>query len=179
MTHVALLRAVNLAGRRRVRMADLRELLAGLGFEDPRSLLASGNLVFRAGGHTPAELEERLARAASERLDLETDFFVRTAKEWAAIVEDNPFPEEAEEDPAHLVVTVLKDAPEPERVAALREAIRDREAVEVRGRVAYVHYPDGIGRSRLTASMIEKHLRTRATGRNWNTTLKLLALADG
>jgi uncharacterized protein (DUF1697 family) len=175
MLHIALLRAVNLAGRNKVAMADLRALCTDLGLEHPQSLLQSGNLIFGSDDFTPAELEDLLERGAAERLGLETDFFVRTADEWEVAVRANPFPDEAERDPARLLVLALKDAPGPDRVSALQEAITGREVVEPVGRHAYVVYPDGIGRSRLTTKVIEKHLETRATGRNWNTALKLLA----
>jgi uncharacterized protein (DUF1697 family) len=176
--HVALLRAINLAGHNRVSMADLRELLAELGLKDPKSLLQSGNLVFEADGRTSAQLETLLENGAKKRLNLETDFFVRTAAEWKRIISGNPFPEEAERDPGHLVVMFLKDAPGRKEVGALQGAIAGREVVRAKGRHAYVVYPDGIGRSRLTNAMIERVLGTRATGRNWNTVLKLGALVE-
>lgn len=88
----------------------------------------------------------------------------------------NPFPEEAERDPGHLVVMILKGAPAAHEVKALQDAIRGRELVRADGRAAYVVYPDGIGRSRLTTALLEKKLGTRGTGRNWNTVLKLAAL---
>jgi uncharacterized protein (DUF1697 family) len=175
--HVALLRAVNLPGHNKVGMADLRQLLGGLGFQDVQSLLQSGNLVFGSEGRTAAQLEALLESEAKARLGLETDFMVRTPSDWRAVIAGNPFPEEAERDPGHLVVMFLKDEPDRKDVAALQEAITGREVVRAKGRHAYLVYPDGIGRSRLTNVLIEKKLRTRGTGRNWNTVLKLGALA--
>lgn len=177
--HVALLRAVNLAGHQPVAMADLRELLTGLGLADARTLLQSGNLVFGCAGRTPAQLEGLLEAEAGKRLGLRTDVFVRTAKEWQALVAANPFPAEAHDDPSHLLVVFLRDAPPRAAVEALRAAIVGRERVEAVGRQAYFVYPDGIGRSRLTTALIEKKLGTRGTGRNWNTVLKLQALTQG
>ena len=177
-TYIALLRAVNLGPHNKVAMADLRGLLDELGMEDPRTLLQSGNLVFRSDASKTEELERRLEKEAKARLGLNTDFFVRTAEEWSAVIEGNPFPEEAESDPSHLLVFALREAPKPAAVKALQEAIRGREVVRASGRHAYITYPDGIGRSRLTNAVIEKHLGTRGTGRNWNTVLKLQALAE-
>src|SRR6266702_2966352 len=94
-------------------MAELRDLLARMGFVDARSLLQTGNLVFRGEGRTGGRLERMLETEAAQRLGLETDFFVRTAKEWKAVVARNPFPKEAERDPAHLVVMFLKEPPRP------------------------------------------------------------------
>jgi uncharacterized protein (DUF1697 family) len=174
--HIALLRAVNVGGRGAVAMAALRSFATELGLEDARTLLQSGNLVFRSGAK-PDALERLLEAEAMRRLDLRTEFFVRTAKEWAAIVEANPFPDEAQRDPGHLVLMVLKNAPAADAVKALQAAIKGPEIVRTEGRQAYITYPDGIGRSKLTHTIIEKKLGTRGTGRNWNTVMKLRELA--
>jgi len=158
-------------------MADLRDLLARLGFTEPRSLLQSGNLVFRTGPITCARLEAILEEEAAKQLGLETDFIVRTAAEWNEVVAANPFPREAKGDPGHLVVIPLKAKADPARVEALRLAITRREVVQAHDKQLYIVYPDGIGRSRLTIALIEKKLGTRGTSRNWNTTLKLAAAA--
>ena len=177
-TFVALLRGINVGGHKQVAMADLRALLARLGFADGQSLLQSGNLVFRSEGKTGGQLERLLEAEAAKRLRLETEFFVRSATEWNAIVAHNPFPREAERDPARLVAMALKDPPGAKAVKALQAAIVGREVARVRGREAYIVYPDGQGRSKLTIALIEKTLGTRATGRNWNTVLKLAALVS-
>lgn len=176
MIYIALLRAVNLGAHNKVAMSDLRALLAELGMQDPQSLLQSGNLVFRSRARPPRQLERVFDDAAAGRLGLKTEFFVRTAREWAAIIADNPFPREARFDPGHLVLMCLKASPDPAAVTALQKAISGRELIRANGRHAYIVYPDGIGRSRLTIAMIEKYLATRGTGRNWNTVVKLGAL---
>ena len=175
--HIGLLRAVNLAGHNKIGMADLRELVTALGMREVRTLLQSGNVVFRNDLHTATQLERMLEDAAAKRLGLETDFFVRTASEWKSVVAGNPFPDEAERDPSHLLVVFMKESPRREDVIALQSAITGREVVRARGRHAYVVYPDGIGRSRLTSALVERRLGARGTGRNWNTVLKLGALA--
>jgi uncharacterized protein (DUF1697 family) len=177
-TYIARLRAVNVAGHQPVAMAGLREMLSGLGFADIQSLLQSGNLVFRGKARAAAPLERLLEAEARERLGLETDFFVRTAEEWKSVVARNPFRKEAESDPGHLIVMALKGAPEGKNVKALQAAITGPEVVRADGGHAYIIYPDGVGRSRLTNALIEKKLGTRCTGRNWNTVLKLAALVD-
>lgn len=176
-THIGLLRAVNLAGRNKIGMADLRALLATLGMQDVRTLLQSGNVVFRSDVHTPTQLERLLENAAATRLGVETDFFVRTAADWKTVIAGNPFPKEADRDPGHLLVVFLKEAPDPEDVRALQRAITGREVVRAKGRHAYIVYPDGVGRSRLTSALMERKLGTRGTARNWNTVLKVGALA--
>lgn len=176
-THVALLRAINVGGRNRVSMSDLRALLTDVGVANVRTLLQTGNVVFEGAGRSPAELESLLERAASDRLGLDTAFLVRTAREWQELVAANPFSAEAESDPAHLVVMPLKNAPAADRLAELETAIVGREVVRARGRELYLVYPDGIGRSKLTIALIERKLATRGTARNWNTAVKLATLA--
>jgi uncharacterized protein (DUF1697 family) len=177
-TFIGLLRAVNLAGHNKISMSDLRDLLTGLGERDVRTLLQSGNVVFRSDVKTTAALEQRIEGAVAKQLDIATDLFVRTAEEWKALIAANPFPREAKQDPSHLLAMPLKTAPKPASVTALQRAIVGREVVRVHDRCAYIVYPDGIGRSRLTTALIEKSLGARGTGRNWNTVLKLDSLAD-
>ncbi len=177
-TYIGLLRAVNLGAHNKIGMSELRELLTDLGMRNVQTLLQSGNVVFRSEVRTTSEVERLIETAAAQRLRLVTDVVVRAAKEWKGIIADNPFPKEAKQDPSHLLAVILKDAPTRANIAALQDAIVGREIVSVRGRCAYMVYPDGIGRSRLTSAVIEKALATRVTGRNWNTVLKLSALAD-
>ena len=157
-------------------MTDLRNFLTQLGMEDVRSLLQSGNLVFGSKVRTGAELERFLETEAHDRLSLDVDFFVRTPDEWKSIIRQNPFRKEAERDPGHLIVLFLKSAPGVDDIVALQAAIRGPEIVRAKGKQAYIYFPDGQGRSKLTTGILEKHMG-RGTGRNWNTVLKLGIMA--
>ena len=175
--YIALLRGVNVGGRAKVAMSDLRALLAELGFEDARTLLNSGNLVFRGAARKPPELERALSAAIQGRLGLRSDVMIRTVQEWDGVVSGNVFPDEAQRDPGHLIVLFLTRTASAAAVAALQGAIAGREIVRGSGRQIYAYYPDGVGRSKLTLPAIEAALGTRATGRNWNTVLKIADLA--
>jgi uncharacterized protein (DUF1697 family) len=176
--YVALLRGINVGGRAQVAMADLRDLFTALGFRDVRTLLQSGNVVFRADDEPTADLERLLEAEAAKHLDVHPDFLVRTADEWAAIVAGNAFPDEAERNPGHLLVMCLKQAPSASAVEVLQAAITGPEVVRPAGRHLYITYPSGVGTSRLSGNLIESKLRTRGTARNWNTVLKLAALVQ-
>jgi uncharacterized protein (DUF1697 family) len=175
MAHIALLRGVNLGGHRAVAMADLRELATALGFTEVRTLLNSGNLVFESTARSSAQLESLLEGEAEQRLGLRTDFHVRSAEDWRSIIAKNPFSAEAKRDPARLIMFCLKTAPGAKAFTALQAAIKGPERVVGVGRHAYIYYPDGQGRSKLTVTMIDKAIGA-GTGRNWNTVLKLAAL---
>ena len=165
---IALLRGINVGGNKMVAMSDLRDLAGRLGLRNARTLLQSGNLVFHSD-KSPAQIEKMLEK------ELDCVVFVRTADEWASIVAGNPFPDEAKRDPGYLQMMLLKDAKD---AATLQPAIVGREVARGNGRAIYIVYPDGMGRSKLTNALIEKKLGTRVTARNWNTVLKLAALAE-
>ena len=175
--HLALLRGINVGGNQLVAMANLRAMFERLGLGPAQSILQSGNIVFESEGRTPAQLEGLLEAEALKRLKLAAPFFVRTAGEWKGVVAANPFSDAAEKIPSHLLVLLLKEAPAAAAVASLRAAIVGREQVQAVGRQAYIIYSDGIGRSRLTPGIIDAKLGQRGTARNWNTVLKLAALA--
>jgi uncharacterized protein (DUF1697 family) len=176
--YIALLRGINVGGNRKVAMSDLREIVAGLGFEDVCTYLQTGNVVFRGKSVKATRLEQLLESEADKRLGLQTTFFVRTGEEWKATVEHNAFPKQAKNDPGHLVVQFLKNVPSPGAVKALQTASKGPEGIRAKGNRLYIVYPEGIGRSRLTAALMESKLSTVCTGRNWNTVLNLGAMAD-
>lgn len=172
---IALLRAINVGGRGKVAMADIRSLFADLGYENVRTVLQTGNVIFdaKAGVATEAKLE----KALEEQLGLKTDVMLRSAKDWDAILAANPYPDAAKASPNHLILMPLKAAPSQGTLEGLRAAIKGHETVELDSSQLYITYPDGIGRSKLTNELIEKKLGTRGTARNWNTVLKIAEAA--
>ncbi|MGE5815296.1 MAG: DUF1697 domain-containing protein [Acidobacteriota bacterium] len=180
MQYVGLLRGINVGGRRKVGMTELRQFAADIGLKEPRTLLQSGNLVFGAAKRSTAGLEKFLEEAARQRLDLRTDVIVRSAEEWEEIVLANPFEDAARRDPSHLLVMFLKA---PARKGAVEEAARINsgpEMIHAVGRELYIVFPRGIGTSKFPSLLGAADLGTRGTGRNWNTVIKLLtALRNG
>ena len=174
---VALLRAVNVGGTGKLAMADLAALLTSLRYAGVKTVLQSGNAVFAAAEPAGAALEATLEAAVAERLGVKTEFFVRSAREWNAIVAHNPYPDAAKNDPGRLIVTTFKGIPKAADVAALQAAIPGPETMTAGGKHAYFIYPDGQGTSKLTNALIERKLGVRCTARNWNTVLKLAAAA--
>jgi uncharacterized protein (DUF1697 family) len=179
MRWAALLRGVNVGGNRKLPMADLRGLVEALGFERAETLLASGNVVFDAAEKHGAGLESLLEREAKARLGLETDFLLRDLAELEAAISANPFSEAAGARPSQLLVLFTREplpADLPERVAAIYDG---PERLAVQNRHLYVDYVEGQGRSKLPQAMVKLKLPKAATGRNWNTVLKLAAMLDG
>jgi len=177
-TFIAVLRAINIGAHNRIAMADLRAMCGKLDLADAKTLLVSGNLVFQSRLTSAEKLERLLEAASTKHLGVTTDYFVRSAKEWQAIIDANPFPAQASTDPGRLIMMCLREAPTAAALKALQAAIKGRETVCAKGRQAYLIYPDGMGNSKLTIAVIEKTLDTRGTARNWNTVLKLGGLTQ-
>ncbi len=175
---VALLRAVNVGGTAGIAMTDLKAAAATAGLTDLSSILQSGNLVFRAAG-PPDIAGRRLEAALLARFDLVTTVLVRTRVEWATLVAANPFDQAVVTDPSRCLAMVLDREPETAGAGdSLRELCRDGERVALRGSTLFLHYPNGIGRSKLTTAAIERRLGVRGTARNWTTVSRIASALD-
>jgi uncharacterized protein (DUF1697 family) len=175
----ALLRGVNVGGRNTVAMGALKQLCASLGLAQATTVLQSGNVVFRAAGAYPRPIERKIRDALLRELHVECEVQIRTASELRKIIEANPLAGPARKDPSHLVVVFLSGAPEKEAAGALVREYSGPEEIRFADRELYIHYGEGIGRSKLTASVLERHLGVSCTARNWNTVGKLLEVAEG
>lgn len=166
---IALLRVVNVRGGK-LAMADLKAACLAAGCEEARTLLASGNVVVRAKA-SGAALEKKLEAALAAKTGLKTDFYVRSRDELDAAISANPYAAMAKADPSHLVLYFMKAAPTAADAKAALAPQDGPEQMRLKGAQGYIAYPDGIGRSKFK-------VRLEGTMRNWNTVLKLAAMAD-
>ncbi len=171
--YVSMLRAVNVGGTSRIKMDALRAVYESIGLKDVRTLLQSGNVVFRSGITDREQLVKRITQELARRLELEVGVILRTLAEIASIVERGPVLS-PRADKAKLLVMFLSAVPEGAAQAALVKGHKGPEMLEVRGPEIYLYYPDGVGRSKLTGAVIENKLNVSGTARNWNTLQKLL-----
>jgi uncharacterized protein (DUF1697 family) len=162
---VALLRAVNVGGTGTLAMSDLKSLCEGLGFTGVRTYIQSGNVVF-ASAWTEIRVKAALETTLLARMEKHTDVLVRSATEMAAVLGRNPFPSV---DGKRVSVFFFDQAPKKAVFAAV--TIPGREEVRLVGRELYVHYPDGMGQSKLKLSNLGV-----ATARNINTVAKLVGM---
>jgi len=169
--HVALLRAVNVGGRK-LPMADLRALCADIGWGDVATYIQSGNVIFSADGDAAA-LEQALEQAIAERFSMQVPVIVRTAAQWRGYPAKCPFPDAAEKEPNRLMLLLSKKPPAAGAETAIQARAAAGEQVRRAGDALWIHYPEGAGTSKLTPSLIDRAVGSPATARNCRTVLKI------
>ena len=154
-------------------MAELRALCAGLGWADVATYIQSGNVVFTAPGK-PTALEKILQDAIAERFGFAAPVIVRTAAQWAEYPLANPFPKAAEDEPNRLLMLLSKGVPTEGAEDVIQARAVAGERVKRAGDALWFRYPEGVGTSKLTPSLIDRALGSAATGRNYRTVVTLL-----
>ena len=172
---IALLRGVNVGRAKRIAMADLRKLLTDLGYANVRTLLNSGNVVFDCPSAGSALSAERIEEALVVKLGVGARVTVLNAEQLAHVVAENCLHEQAD-DPSRLLVAVLSNPADRDRLAPLVHQQWQPEAFALGRWAAYLWCPDGVLASRAAAAM-GKLLGDAVTTRNWSTISKLHALA--
>jgi uncharacterized protein (DUF1697 family) len=173
---IALLRAVNV-GKRQVPMARLREVMAAAGFQDVATYLQSGNVLLADGGLSPAENGARLEKLLLDEFGFVVECVMRTTGQFDAIIAANPLPKRVA-DAKRYVVTFFGQAPDPELVAALKPEDFAPDEFRFIGDELYAWSPNGVHTSKFTQQFLTRKLKVQvATGRNWDTVLKLRELA--
>jgi uncharacterized protein (DUF1697 family) len=177
MRYAALLRGINVGGNKKVAMAQLRELLADLGYTDVVTYLQSGNAVFTSPAADPQALGSAIADGITERFGMSVSVVIRTGAELAAALSSSPLPGEPE-NPSRFFVAFLAGAPAASNIQAIEAESFGPDQVWVSGREAYLWCPNGAADTKLTNVFLEKRLGVTATSRNWNTVTKLVSLTS-
>ena len=170
-TYVALLRGVNVGGRKLL-MQDLRDTFEALGAEDVSTYVQSGNVIFRS--NEPAgRLVQAIEAGLRSDLGLDVTVLVRTPAQLAELIAGNPFLKRKGTKPNALHITFLGTKPAAGKVSALDPTIEAPDEFQVVGKEVYLHFPNGYGRSKLGNAWFEKQLGVRGTTRNWRTVTEL------
>ncbi|MEU3911110.1 DUF1697 domain-containing protein [Streptomyces sp. NPDC029721] len=175
--YAALLRGINVGGKKKVPMAELRSVLEELGHRDVQTYLQSGNAVFSSAGQDPAALARELEAAVEARFGFPVKVLVVDGAYLRAVAEACPFPA-AELEGRQLHATFFSEQPAPDRFAAIDPAAYLPEEYRLGDRVLYLYAPGGLGTSELGAALHRPAVLrgVDATTRNWNTVAKLVEL---
>ena len=177
-TFIALLRGINVSGRNKIPMQELRSLCGRLGWTDVQTYIQSGNVIFHAGSAASA-LEEKLERTIQRDLGLSIPVLVRAAADWPVYVRGNPFPDVSMTEPNRVMLALSKRAPRRTAVDELRERAEDGEQIARVGDALWFYYAGGAGKSKLSPALLDRLVGSSVTARNWRTVLKLQELAHG
>ncbi|TIO07845.1 DUF1697 domain-containing protein [Mesorhizobium sp.] len=177
-TYVALLYSIILGDGRRVVMSDLRAMAEGLGLNNPRTLVATGNLVFEAKETEIAALERRLETAFERTFSRHVDIIVRRADDWLRLAAGNPFPAESAAAADQVAVRVMRRPVPAEAVTALEAYAGKDERMQPVGGDIWICFSREKPNSRLLAAIGHKRLGV-GTSRNWNTVRRLAEMVGG
>ncbi len=170
--YIALLRGINVSGQKAVRMADLKEAFASLGYKDIQTYIQSGNVVFRGTG-TPYALEKAIAGAMRSSFGFDVAVLIRKAADMARILANNPY---GEDRASRTYFAFLDRPPAAAAVERLLSMSFAPEEIRVRGSVAYLYSPLGAGKAKLNNNYLETKLKVRATSRNLRTVRRLVEM---
>jgi uncharacterized protein (DUF1697 family) len=175
---ISMLRGVNLGPHNRIKMDALRALYLSLKFEEPRTYVQSGNVIFRSKEKDTAQVAKKIEKAIERTFGFRSDVILRTTDEVRSAIAASPFTGRKDVEPGKLLVTFLTVEPGPEARATLASFKGYSEELHLKGRELYIYFPDGAGRSKLPWSQVAKLLKTTGTARNWNSVTKMLEIAE-
>ncbi len=175
--NVALLRGINVGGKNKLPMAELAAMFREAGCDDVRTYIQSGNVVFRSSPEMAGDIPSLISASIMEQFGYSIPVVTRTAGEFREIVQVNPFAETgAEANKLHVMF--LADLPDRAHVEVLDPNRSPGDEFAVMGREVFLHFPNGVARSKLTNAYFDSGLSTISTSRNWRTVGKLLDMVN-
>ena len=175
---ISMLRGINVGGHNIIKMDALRELYASLKFEDPQTYVQSGNVIFRSSQANLDKIAKRIQEAIEKKFKCRPEIILRTADDLRTVIKKNPFAKRPNIEPAKLLVSFLASDPGDQARETLRQQKFSPEEMHIATRELYIYFPNGMGKSKLPWSSLDKILHTPATGRNWNSVNKMLEMAE-
>jgi uncharacterized protein (DUF1697 family) len=175
---ISMLRGINVGAHRRMKMDALRAVYESLGLRDPQTSVQSGNVVFRTSERDLAVLARQIEAAIEKGFGFRPAVILRTTSELRDAIARNPFANRSGIDPSRLLVNFLAADPSAEVRDKVLGLKTDPEELRMDGRELYIYFPNGMARPKMSWAVLEKILKTPATGRNWNSVTKLLEVAQ-
>lgn len=172
-TYIALLRGINVSGQKKIKMAELRQLLSDAGLQQVQTYLQSGNVVFQSKA-TADEAAQKIEQCIRDHYGYAVKVILKAPDEMQQIVTENPF---KDQDTKLLYVTFLAETPEAVHLEKLQAGDYSPEAYVLHEKIIYIFAANGYGRAKLNNNFLEKKLKVAATTRNWKTVNALLEMS--
>lgn len=177
-TYISILRGINVSGRNLIKMADLQQLLRESGFQNLKTYIQSGNVVYRYPQTDVKILSSLIASKITQAYGFQIPVITLAIDQIREIVGNNPFSQDKEKDEKFLHVTFLADVPLTEHVAKVTATDYSPDELTITGQAAYLYCPAGYAETRLSNKFLETSLKVSATTRNWKTTNQLKNMAE-
>ena len=174
--YISMLRGINVSGRKKIKMDDLRALYESLNFTNVKTYIQSGNVIFSCSFSNVIELKNIIEKGIMEIFGFPVTVIIRSDDEMKSVLGNNPF--SREKDITKLYVSFLSETPCKKAVNSIDQLVSGSEEAFVQGKEVYLFCPNGYGKSKLSNSYLEKKLLVKATTRNWKTVNKLYELSN-
>jgi len=171
--YVALLRAVNVGGNNMIKMDALKEMFQSLKFKNVATYIQSGNILFETIETEEGKLLSKIEKEIAKVFGLQIDVFLRSEDEIITIIEDRPFKKVEGREDVKLNVSFLAAMPDAEQAEHFMSLSNEVDTFMLKGRELFTITLKEAPKSLLSDALIKKHLKLKATTRNWNTTNKL------
>lgn len=168
--YIVLLRGINVSGKNKLPMQDLRDLLNKLGYQNVKTYIQSGNIILDTD-ETKVVVCQKVKEGIAERFGYDVPVIARTISEWEEVIAKYPFPT----DNPKIVAFVFLDQ-KTEEIKIEAKGINDDE-YQIDHDMVYIYCPTGFAKTKISNNLFERKLKVTATTRNYNTTMKLLVLA--
>ncbi len=175
--YISLFRGINVGGNHPVKMTELKALHELLGLRNVVTYIQSGNVIFTSDTIDTLQLERDIEKAFSDKFGFHSHTVVRSLSDIQSIIANTPFQHSHDKESKWIAVLFLVTSAAVNALEEIRKVYNGPEEIVILGKEAYIYYPEGMGRSKLTPALLEKKLGTSSTARNWNTVLKLQELA--
>lgn len=177
-TYISILRGINVSGKNIIKMESLKKMYVKLGFDNVSSYVQSGNIIFNRKPTDLSTLAKNISTCIQKEFRLEVPVLVFTSEQWKNIVKDNPFIKGKSKELSSIYVTFLASKPEKINQQEIQNKKQPEEEIFFSESAIYLYCPNGYGNTKLSNAFLENKLGVIATTRNWNTTLKLLEIAE-
>lgn len=178
MTYISLLRGINIAGQKAIKMADLQSLYQSLDFQNITTYIQSGNVIFDSPTRSANTLQQQIQSAIQTHYNFHVPVILRTARQFKTLIQNCPYhPIDLPTQGSKTLVTFYDQKPTPANINTLKTYIQSPDQLIIQNTHAYLHCPNGYGRTKLNNNFQEAKLKTQATTRNWKTILKLYELS--
>ena len=176
-TVISILRGINVSGKNKIPMVELKAMYEGLKFKNITTYIQSGNVVFSAAESDTKALTKKIEQAILKKFGFNVPVIALTIDELQSAIKKNPFLKDKGIDTEKLHVTFLEDSPSADGLKKVMEYNYTPDKFIITGKEVYLHCPNGYGNTKLTNTFFENKLKVRATTRNWRTTNELLKIA--